>query len=198
MMRRRPAPGWSQAPGWGMPLDDPHPLPLRAAGSLGRWLWPLTAVGSFLVVVSYVVALDPPPHPGLSDRGLLTLALAAVVVVLLTIRRAAGPGPLARAVAEYAVVALVAVLLATGAGAAQQPADEAEPADTAARAGEGRPAVVQAAVGVRDWLADLWRRADQEADRRSRPPSTTTPTKGRAMARSSSLRATPPPTGRPL
>jgi hypothetical protein len=180
MMRQRPGPGWSQSPGWDIPLDDPHPL--RAAGPLGRWLWPVTAVGSFLVVVSYVIAHDPPPHPGLSDRGLLTVALAAVVVVMLAIRRAAGPGPLARAVAEYAVVALVAVLLATGAGAGQQSADGAEPADTAASAGQDRPAVVRAAVGVRDWLADLWRRADHQADRRSRASSTTTPEprKGRA------------------
>jgi hypothetical protein len=166
-----------------MPLDDPHPLPLRPAGPLGRWVWPVTAVGSFLVVVSYVVAHDPPPHPGLSDRGLLTVALAAVVVVLLTIRRAGGPRSLARAVAEYAVVALVAVLLATGAGAAQHPADGAEHADTAASAGEDRPALVQAAVGVRDWLADLWRRADHQADRHDRATSSITtpePMEGRA------------------
>jgi len=201
-MAGRPAAGWGQAagwghvPAWGLPAPD-DPMPLRAAGSLGRWLWPATAIGGFMAVVGYVLAHDH-STPGLSDRGLLTVALAAAVVVLLTIRRAAGPGPLARAVAEYSVVALVAVLLATAGGGAQQPADQAEPAGTAASAGERRPVVVRAVVGVRDWLVDLWRKASAEADRRSRPPSTTTPTKGRAMAPSSSLGASPPSTRRLL
>ena len=53
------------------------------------------------------------PTPGLSLRGLCTIALAAAVVILLTLRRTAGPGPLARALFEYAVVFLLAVLVAT-------------------------------------------------------------------------------------
>ena len=124
--------GWGQPPtGWGQPhlsgwapLVDPGPLPLQAARSIGRWLWPTLAVSGFLAVVTYTFAHDD-PTPGLSHRGLLTVALAAVVVVLLTIHRRYGPRSLARAVAEYAVVALLATLLAAAGGTAvdQQPTD---------------------------------------------------------------------------
>ena len=96
-----PAPGWDQPlPGW-TPLLDHGPLPLRAAGSVARWWWPTLAVAGFLAVALYVTGHDP----SLSQRGLLTIALAALVVVLLTIHRTAGPSRLARAAAEYTVVA---------------------------------------------------------------------------------------------
>ena len=84
---------------------------------MARWWWPTLAVAGFLAVIVYVTDHDP----GLSQRGLLTIALAAVVVVLLTIHRSAGPGLLARAVAEYTVVALLAALLALAAGGDQPP-----------------------------------------------------------------------------
>ena len=108
----QPPTGWGQPhlPGWA-PLVDHGPLPLRAASSVARWWWPTAAVSGFLAVVVYVLGHDD-PTPGLSQRGLVTVALAAVVVVLLTIHRRYGPGSLARAVAEYAVVALLATLLA--------------------------------------------------------------------------------------
>jgi hypothetical protein len=173
-------PSWGQPPAWGLPVAD-QPLPLRAAGQLGRWLWPTTAVGSFLVLVGYVLAHDPPPHPGLSERGLLTVTLAAVVVLLLTIRHAAGPGPLARTMAEYAVVALLAVLLAS-AGGPQQPTDQPSRDTNAAITTEDRPALIRAPLAVWDWLAQLWRRAAQHADRHGQPSPTTTPTEGQAMA----------------
>jgi hypothetical protein len=99
----QPPPGW-HAPGWA-PLVDPGPRPLHAARSLGRWWWPTLTVTGFLAVLVQVLDHDP-SAPGLSYRGLLTVALAAVVVVLLTIHRRSGPRWLARAVAEYATVAL--------------------------------------------------------------------------------------------
>ena len=88
--------GWGQPPtGWGLPhlpgwapLVDPGPRPLQAARSVGRWFWPTIAVSGFLAVVAYTVAHDD-PAPGLSVRGVLTVALAAAVVVLLTLRRSA-------------------------------------------------------------------------------------------------------------
>jgi hypothetical protein len=92
-MARRHTLGWSQAPGWGQafpgwePLADPGPLPLRAAGSLARWWWPISAIAGFLTVVGYVLVRDN-PRPGLSNRGWLTVVLAAVVVLLLTVHRA--------------------------------------------------------------------------------------------------------------
>jgi hypothetical protein len=204
-----PAPGWGQPfPGWS-PLVDDGPLPLRAASSVARWWWPILALAGFGTVVGLVLGHDHPAS-GLSPRGLVTIALAALVVVLLTIHRAAGPGPLTRAVAEYAVVAVLAGLLAADVGGVdQQPSNPAAPgAKTEARqkntatpnleAGQDRPGVlrvaaavaqavtktIRAVTGAARWLVDLWRQADQQPDPRpSHSPSTTTP-KGEAMPRS--------------
>jgi hypothetical protein len=208
-----PAPGWGQAfPGWD-PLPDAGSLPFRAARSLARWWWSITAITGFLVVVGYVLGHDP--QPGLSNRGWLTVVLAAVVVATLSVRRTRGIGraPLVRAVAEYAVVALLAVLLATAAGQqpAQAPEDAArrqppieqpaqrrplagQPADhastDASATADRPPGIVRVATGVWGWLAELWHTADELADRRSSPPSTTTPTPtARALSAPSTWRS---------
>jgi hypothetical protein len=159
---------------------------------LGRWWWPILAVGGFLAVVVQVFDHDHSPS-GLSPRGLLTVVLAAAVAILLTIHRRHGPGPLARAVAEYTVVALLAGLLATtGVGVDQPAADQAASGQTRtqAAAGDDQPAVlravtkvlgaganvVRAITGAVRWLVDLWHRADQQATTRGEamavpPPS---------------------------
>jgi hypothetical protein len=195
----RGRPGWGPAPGWGeptgwSPLIDHGPLPLRAATSVARWWWPTLAIAGFLALAGFVLGHDD-PAPGLSQPGLVTIALAAAVVTLLTIHRTAGPGPLTRAMAEYTVVALLAALLATtGIDTDQPPADGTQ----ASAAPDRRPALVKTLDGFRDWLAGWWQWADQEYDRRTRPPSTTTQEpKGEAMAPSPA----PPPstsTRRPL
>jgi hypothetical protein len=194
----QPAPGWAQTfPGW-TPLDDPGSLPFRTARSLARWWWPLTTIVGFLVVVGYVLGHDD-PGPGLSNRGWLTVVLAAVVVLLLSIHRAARGGPprapLARAVTEYAVVALLAALLVTaGAGErptqapedragrrppTERPADRRQPTEhTDAGAPDRRPGIVRVLTGVGGWLVELWHTAGELADRRSSPTSTTTPKEG--------------------
>jgi hypothetical protein len=222
-----PLPGWEPAPGWGQtfpgwnPLVDDGPLPLRVASSVARWWWPILALAGFGTVAGLVLSHDDPP-PGLSTRGLATITLAALVVVLLTIHRAAGPGPLARAVAEYAVVAVLAGLLVAEVGGLDQPPPN--PTGSAAKAetrqatratpnleaGQDRPGVlwvaaavaravtkaIRALTGAAGWLVDLWRKADQQTDRRpSRSPSTTTPT-GEAMPRSPAAGSTS--TRRPL
>jgi hypothetical protein len=162
-------------------------------------------------VISYVTGHD---HPALSNRGLLTIALAAVVVVLLTVHRRAGPWALARAAAEYTAVALLAALLALT-GVDEPPASPRTEAKHPATAnqqvevGDHRPGVVRVAAGViraisrtiravtgaAGWLVDLWRQADARTHRPSDSPATTTP-KGEAMAPS----PTPDPssTRRPL
>jgi hypothetical protein len=180
----QPPTGWPQLPGWA-PLVDSGPRPLRAARSLRRWWWPTVTVAGFLAVVVQVLDHDD-PAPGLSGPGLVTLTLAAAVVALLTIHRRYGPGPLARAVAEYTVVALLATLLAAPGVGLDQPADPAQPTKAGqakakpqaeAAAGDDQPAVIRAGTKVARavtraasalgnavrWLADLWRRADQQA-----------------------------------
>ena len=176
----QPPPGW-QAPGWA-PLVDPGPRTLHVARSLGRWWWPTLTMAGFLAVLAYVVDHDP-SAPGLSYRGLMTVALAAAVVALLTIHRRWGPRRLARAVAEYATVALLAALLAApSVGIDQQPANQADSAQaqTQTAAGEDRPAVLRAVAkvarvgakvvrgvtGAVRWLVDLWHQADQQATAR--------------------------------
>jgi hypothetical protein len=177
----QPPTAWPQPhlPGWA-PLIDPGPRSLHAARSVGRWFWPTLAVSGFVAVVAYSFAHDD-PAPGLSHRGLLTLGLAAAVVALLTVHRRYGPGPLARALAEYTVVAvLVGLLAAGGGGVDQQPADHPTPAQadqakprsaatpkTEAAASDDRPAVIQAGAqvvravsGAVGWLVDLWHQAD--------------------------------------
>jgi hypothetical protein len=198
-------PGWGSAPGWGQsfpgwnPLVDDGPLPLRVASAIARWWWPILALAGFAAVAALVLGHDH-STPGLSTRGLITIALAALVVVLLTIHRAAGPGPLARAVAEYAVVAVLAGLLTTaGVVVDQQPAHPAKPSQATATphaqaaAGNDQPAVIRAATtvlragakvvpgvtGAVRCLIELWHRADQQAatkgEATANPPPSPTP-----------------------
>jgi hypothetical protein len=170
---------------------------------VARWWWPTLAVAGFLAVAVYVTGHDP----SLSQRSLLTIALAALVVVLLTIHRTAGPSRLARAAAEYTAVALLATLLTLTAAGAQQPTtptakSEAKQA-ASAEASQDRPwairvaasairavtRAVRAVTGAAGWLVDLWRQADAKTDQRSRPPATTTPEAG-ALAPSPALAST--------
>jgi hypothetical protein len=174
----QPPTGWPQThlPGWA-PLVDHGPRSLHAARSLGRWWWPTVTVAGFLAVVVQVLDHDD-PAPGLSGPSLLAIAAAAAVVALLTIHRRYGPGPLARAVAEYTVVALLATLLAAPGVGLDQPADPAPPVPQAeAAAGDDQPAVIRAGAKVLRavtsaasalsnavrWVFDLWRQASQKA-----------------------------------
>jgi hypothetical protein len=198
-----PAPGWDQPlPGW-TPLLDHAPLPLRAAGSVARWWWPTLAVAGFLALAVYVTGHDP----SLSQRGLLTIALAALVIVLLTIHRTAGPSRLARAAAEYTAVALLTALLTLTAAGNQQPTtptakSEAKQAASAEASQDRSWAIrvavsviravaraVRAVTGAAGWLVDLWHQADVKTDDPSRSPSTTTPEAG-ALAPSPALAST--------
>jgi hypothetical protein len=207
------ATGWAQAfPGWD-PLPDTGSLPFRAARSLARWWWPITAIAGVLVVTGYVLGHDA-PGPGLSNRGWLTVVLAAIVVLLLTAHRAGRGGPprarLARALGEYAVVALLAVLLTTAGGPQpaqapengagrqpsteqptdrQQPAgpDRRQPAEHADATADRQPGIVRVVTGVWGWLADLWHTASQQTDPHSSPTSTTTPERSAQALAASAL-----------
>jgi hypothetical protein len=180
---------------------------------MARWWWPTLAVAGFLAVAVYVTGHDP----DLSQRGLLTIALAALVVGLLTIHRSAGPSRLARAAAEYTAVALLAALLTLTAGGNQPPTTPAakgkakQAATASADASQDHPWVLRVAAGViravtkairavtgaARWVADLWRQADAKTDQRSRTSSTTTPN-AEAMATSPALASTSTSTRRLL
>jgi hypothetical protein len=56
---------------------------------VARWWWPTLAVAGFLAVAIYVTGHDP----GLSQRGLLTIALAALERVSRIASGAVGSGP---------------------------------------------------------------------------------------------------------
>jgi hypothetical protein len=175
----QPPPSWD-APGWA-PLVDPGPRSLQAARSVGRWLWPTVAVSGFLAVTGFVLSHDD-PTPGLSGRGLLTVALAAAVVALLTLHRRYGPRPLARALAEYAVVFLLAVLVATTGVPLNTPA---APTTQTNNVPDQRPALVKTIDRFGDWLSEwqAWARSQRDGH----PPSDPT---GEAMA-------APPPSKSP-
>ena len=170
-----PRNGWGQPAGWGQPtlpgwapLIDDGPLP-HTARSVGRWLWPTLATTGFLTLAGFALRHDD-PAPGLSVRGLVTIALAGLVVILLTIRRAAGPGPLARALLEYGVVFLLAVLVATAGVPVDQPAATDNKTATAA---DQRPALVKTLDGFRDWLSEWRQWAHTQTNRRAQSASTT-------------------------
>jgi hypothetical protein len=173
------APDSWDAPGWA-PLVDHGPLPLQTARSFGRWLWPTLLVSGFLLVTGFVFGHDD-PAPGLSGRGLCTIALAAAVVILLTLRRTTGPGPLVRALFEYAVVFLLAVLIATTGIDIDQ-----APTGSKRAAVDQRPALVKTIDGFRDWLSQWQDWARKETDRRSQSSSAPAPA------------LSPPSTRRPL
>jgi hypothetical protein len=187
MLRRQPFhPGYYDWP-------PPSLAEVRA-----RWLWWLClAVASVgvLALVAFVLSHDDPRQPGLADRAWLTLGLAAVLLVLLAVHYyAGGARRLLRALVEYAVVALLAVLLTLSAlpaatrPATNQPAANRAPAQHSAAnparppsrppanrpasppakaAGDGCPAVVK----VPAWLACLWRQANPPEQDRAIPLS---------------------------
>jgi hypothetical protein len=168
-----PAPPEPMLPGW-TTLQQPATRPV---GELRRWLWPATALAAFATVAAYVLATSP--GPGISNRGLVTLALAVIVLTVLTLRRRWGLRAMASTLAEYAVVATMAALLVI---AAPSPANQPTRADRPTRNERSAtlPPVIREVVGAWDWLAELWRRADPDAGR-TLPPSTTRPN-GEAMA----------------
>jgi hypothetical protein len=162
-------------PGWS-PLQEPSRR--LSLGELGRWLWPATVLAAFAAVAAYVTGTSP--GPGISTRGLITLALAVMVLAVLTVRRRWGPLAVLRTLGEYAVVAALAGLLVLAAPPAEQPATERRKAGSEQAA--TLPPVIGQVVGAARRLGDaaggvaeLWRRAGAQTDHRTPPPSTSRP-----------------------
>jgi hypothetical protein len=141
--------------GWGMP----HPA-LQPPGRViqrTRWLWLVPLVVGFLTMFGWVASHDPGQGLALSNRGWLTIATAAVLLGLLSVHRNDGLGHLVRMLAEYAVVAVLCVLLTTTAGVTDKQHTSDAGAKAEAALGPGCPPVAQ----VRAWLTCLWHQATE-------------------------------------
>ena len=169
----------------------PPPSLMEVRARWLRWLCLAVAAAGAWAFVSYVVSHNHDPGRGLAARGWLVLGLAVLLVVLLGVhRRRRGLRALVRALAEYAIVALLAVLLtltATGvpllppsgqavkqqatkqATAKQQAGRASEHAANAGNAGKqathGCPAVWQ----VPAWVGCLWRQAQDAYKPKPKP-----------------------------
>ena len=154
-----------------------------------RWLGLLATSAAVLALVAFVIGHDDPRQPGLSNRAWLTLGAAALLLVALSVHHyAGGARRLLRALTEYAVVALLAVLLtvtalpaatrpaanqpAANRAPAQQPAVNRPAANPAGPQAKGAGAGCPPVKHLPAWLACLWRQAN---------PPPTKPTKGRAL-----------------
>jgi hypothetical protein len=138
-MLRQTAPGWA-----------PPGLPQAVQGrDRTRWLWAVPLLGGVLAVAGWILSHDPAPGLALSRRGWITVAAAVVVAGLLARHRR--DGELVRAIAEYTVVAVLAVLLAT-----------ASP-DHAAKAKAHDPHTCPPVIQTRAWLTCLWQQASTAA-----------------------------------
>src|SRR6266702_4568178 len=151
------------------PAPPPAPA-LPSAPALPRGLWLLPLAAGVLAVLGWVVAHDPGRGLSLSNRGLLTVGLAVLLAVLLAAHRRDSARRLARALAEYAAVALLTVLLMTATAHAGPPpgkAGRSPRADAQALSlGEGCPAFKQQPL---EWLSCAWGNAKQ-----ANSPTTTT------------------------
>jgi peptidoglycan/LPS O-acetylase OafA/YrhL len=136
--------------------------------------WLLILVAAFLVVAAWLTGQLT------STRGWLMVALAWVLVVALAGHRdAGGRRRLLRTLAEYAVVAVLAVLLVTGAGVAK-PTLPRSAGRTTAGTGQLCPDAVQGVAGdACDFLAKVWRAAKQAKNRAATTTSPTTTTRRR-------------------
>jgi lysylphosphatidylglycerol synthetase-like protein (DUF2156 family) len=127
----------------------------------------LVLVAAFLVVAAWLTGQLT------SARGWLMVALAWVLVFALTGHRDAGGGRLLRMLGEYAAVAVLAVLLVTGAGIAKPALPHS--GRTTAGTAQVCPTAVQGVAGSAcGFLAKVWRAAKQAKERAGAPPTTTT------------------------
>jgi len=128
----------------------------------------LVLVAVFLVVVAWLTGQLT------AIRGWLMVGLAFLLVLALAGHRdAGGARRLLRMLGEYAVIAVLAVLLVTGTGA-HKPTVPHSAGRTAAGVARVCPATVQGVAGSAcDFLANVWHAAKQAKERATTPPTTT-------------------------
>jgi flavin reductase (DIM6/NTAB) family NADH-FMN oxidoreductase RutF len=88
-----------------------HPARAARGRERTRWLWCVPLALGLLAAGGWILSHDPAGGLALSPRGWITVAAAAAVAIALATHRRAGR--LLRTIAEFAVVATLAVLLAT-------------------------------------------------------------------------------------
>jgi hypothetical protein len=155
--------------GWGRDYLAPPPR----SRVMGRPRWRLLAVTALtVVVVGFLAGLTG------TKGGLVALGLAVVLVVLLGMHHASGRRWLVRAAAEYAVVAVLVVLLAGHFSPHPAPAAKhpARPKPAAAAPARPRPAACPgpSLKTAPKWIACIWHAAMDPAP----PPTTTRPRGG--------------------
>src|SRR6266508_2472532 len=115
-----------------------------------------------------------PPGWGEPTRARRPAPLPWLLVVALTGHRDAGLGHLLRMLAEYAAVAVLAVLLVIGTGVTK-PTLPHSGGRTTAGAAQLCPEAVQGVAGdACDFLAKVWHATKQAKKRAATPPTTTT------------------------
>jgi peptidoglycan/LPS O-acetylase OafA/YrhL len=140
-MQRITAPWWAMQPAF-----QPGQARERT-----RWLWAVPLVVGVLAAAGWILSHDPAPGLALSRRGWVTVAAAVLLAGLLAAHRHDGGGELVRAIAEYTVVATLAVLLVT--------ASPDQAAKARAHDSHACPPIVQ----TRAWLTCLWQQASAAA-----------------------------------
>jgi hypothetical protein len=140
------------APGWPPALPQVGQVRERT-----RWLWAVPLVVGILAAAGWMLSHDPARGLALSRRGWVTVAAAVVVALLLTAHRRDSGARLVRMVVEYAVVAALAVLLATAAP------------DHAARAHAHDPNACPPVIQARAWLECIAHQASAAAKSNHHP-----------------------------
>ncbi|SRR6266498_999212 len=151
------------------PFSHPTMPLVHGAGPVRRWRL-LAVVALCVLVVGWLFGLTA------TARGWLTMGLTVLLVALLRAHRGNGARWLARVLCEYAVVGVLAVLLATPLGPQPQPTHRQPGRATASAATELCPPIVQGVAGALCHKVDrLWQQAKARAKAAQTPTTTTRP-----------------------
>jgi uncharacterized membrane protein len=132
-----------------------------------RWLWAVPLALGLLAAGGWILSHDPAPGLALSPRGWITVATAVVVAIALATHRRAGQ--LLHAIAEFAAVATLAVLLATASAAAPAHSPAKPQAQSRAETIAGACPPINRPVA---WASCVWAEASKPTTHTQPPPTT--------------------------